>query len=164
MASEGKKNEDAVSDTETVSGNGTANSVLGFLVVLVLLAALVLLLKGLFPADLPHADDPNFIDAIFNNKAVIWAARILLVSAAVVLAVGGVFIIASTVVRMKKGDWLKRAGPFEVSEMAVAELEDQIEFWRSTALDGQDEVAELRERLESSDDLIEQLHLALDDG
>jgi hypothetical protein len=164
MASKEKENEDPAPDTATVSGNETANSVLGVVVFLVLLAALVLLLKGLFPADLPHADDPHFIDAIFNNKAVIWAARILLVSAAVVLAVGGVFIIASTVVRMKKGDWLKRAGPFEVSEMAVAELEDQIEFWRSTALDGQDEVTELRERLEASDELIEQLHLALDDG
>jgi hypothetical protein len=106
-------------------------------VVFVLVAALVLLLRGLYPADLPHADDPNFIDAIFNNKAVIWAARALLVSAAVVLAVGGVSIVASTVVR---------------------------EFWRSTALDGQVEVAELRERLEESDDLIGQLHLALDDG
>jgi hypothetical protein len=163
VASEGN-NKDAVPDTEAVSGNDTASSVVGVLVCLVVLAALVLLLKGLFPPDLPDASDPNFIDAIFNNKAVIWAARILLVSAAVVLAVGGVFIIASTVVRMRKGDWLKRAGPFEVSEMALSEIEDQIEFWRNTALTGQDEIAELRERLEASDDLIEQLHLALDDG
>ncbi len=163
MASEGK-NEAVGPDTEAVSGNDTANSLLGFVVFIVLLAGLALLLKGLFPSDLPHAADPNFIDAIFNNKAVIWAARILLVSAAVVLAVGGVFIIASTVVRMRKGDWLKRAGPFEVSETAVAEIEDQIEFWRNTALTGQDEIDELRERLEASDELIEQLHLALDDG
>lgn len=65
---------------------------------------------------------------------------------------------------MKNGEWLKRAGPFEVSETALADLEGQIEFWRSAALDGQEEVAELRERLEESDDLIEQLHAALDDG
>lgn len=149
---------------ETGPERSRASSILGSVVVLAILAGLFFLLKGLFPTDLPHTDDPNFIDAIFSNKAVIWAARILLVSAAVVLAVGGVFIIASTVVRMKKGDWLKRAGPFEVSEMAVAELEDQIEFWRSAALDGQDEVGELRDRLEASDELIEQLHLALDDG
>jgi hypothetical protein len=163
MAS-GVTKDEAISDTETVSENGTANSVLGFVVFLVLLAALALLLKGLFPTDLPDASDPSFIDAIFNNKAVIWAARILLVSAAVVLAVGGIFIVASTVVRMRKGDWLKRAGPFEVSETALSEIEDQIEFWRNTALTGQDEIAELRERLEASDNLIEQLHLALDDG
>ncbi len=142
MASEGR-NEAVAPDTEAGPGNETASSILGVVVFILLLAALVLLLKGLFPSDLPHAADPNFIDAIFNNKAVIWAARILLVSAAVVLAVGGVFIIASTVVRMRKGDWLKRAGP---------------------ALTGQDEIDELRERLEASDDLIEQLHLALDDG
>lgn len=158
--------DDAIVGTEiqSESESSRASSVLGVVLLLAILGALVLLLKGLFPTDLPHVEDPNFIDAIFNNKAVIWAARILLVSAAVVLAVGGVFIIASTVVRMQKGDWLKRAGPFEVSEMAVTELEDQIEFWRSTALDGQDEIAELRERLGASDDLIEQLHLALDDG
>ena len=88
----------------------------------------------------------------------------MLVSASVVLAVGGVFIVVSTVVRMRKGDWLKRAGPFEVSETAVLELEDQIEFWRNAALDGREEVAELRELLESSNELIEQMQLALDDG
>jgi len=142
----------------------TASSVVGVILLVALVAGLALLLKGLFPADLPQPDDPNFVDGIFNNKGVVWAARILLVSAAVVLAVGGIFIVASTVVRMRTGDWLKRAGPFEVSETAVAELEDQITFWRSAALDGQDEVAILRERLEASDDLVEQLHLALDDG
>lgn len=136
MALEGK-NEEVVADAEAASGNGAASSILGFLLFVVLLVGLILLVKGLFPSDLPNASDPNFIDAIFNNKAVIWAARILLVSAAVVLAMGGVFIITSTVVRMRKGDWLKRAGPFEVSETAVAEIEDQIEFWRNAALDGQ---------------------------
>jgi hypothetical protein len=159
-ASEESPPADVVSTPE----NSTATSVLGLVFLLVLVTAAVLLLKGLFPVDLPDVDDPNFIDAIFNNKAVIWAARILLVSAAVVLAVGGVFIVASTVVRMRKGDWLRRAGPFEVSETAVKELEDQIEFWRTAALDGQEEIAELRELLESSDQLIEQLHLAMDDG
>ena len=163
MTSEGK-NGDVVPDAQMGSGKDRTNSVLGFVVFLVLLAGLVLLLEGLFPSDLPHASDPNFIDAIFSNKAVVWAARILLVSASVVLAVGGVFIVVSTVVRMRKGDWLKRAGPFEVSETAVLELEDQIEFWRNAALDGREEVAELRELLESSNELIEQMQLALDDG
>lgn len=120
-----------------------------------------LVLRALFPVDLPAPSDPNFVDAIFDNRAVIGAARVLLISAAGVLAVGGVFIVASTVVRMRTGDWLKRAGPFEVSETAVAELEGQIDFWRGAALDGQDEVTELRELLEVSDDLIDQLQMAL---
>jgi hypothetical protein len=65
---------------------------------------------------------------------------------------------------MKNGEWLRRAGPFEVSETAVSEIEGQIEFWRQAALAGQEEVEELTERLNESDELIEQLHNMLDDG
>jgi hypothetical protein len=151
----------AESATEATSGRDTF---VGIVVVPALLVGIFFLFKALFPADLPEASDPNFIDTIFNNKGVIWAARLLLVSAGVVLAVGGVFIISSTVIRMKNGDWLKRAGPFEVSENALVELENQIEFWRTAALEGQEEISELRELLEESDELIEQLHLAMDDG
>src|SRR5688572_22457366 len=97
--------------------------------VLVLVTA-GLLLRALLPVELPAPTDPNFVDAIFDNRAVIGAARLLLIAAAGVLAVGGVFIVVSTVVRMRTGDWLKRAGPFEVSETAVSELEGQIDFWR----------------------------------
>lgn len=125
---------------------------------------LVLVAIGMFPADLPANSSPSFIDTIFNNRGVIWAARLLLVSAAAVLAFGGVFIVVSTGIRMKNGEWLRRAGPFEVSETAVSEIEGQIEFWRQAALTGQEEVEELTERLNESDELIEQLHNMLDDG
>jgi hypothetical protein len=141
------------------SASDTARSVFGFVLALALLVGLFFLMKGLFPADLPQPDDPDFVDAIFSNRAVIWAARVLLVAAAVVLAVGGVFIVASIVFRMKTGDWLKRAGPFEVSEVEVAELKDQIELWRRTAVDGQREMVETQELLEESDELIKRLHL-----
>lgn len=125
---------------------------------------LVWLAVGLFPTDLPANRSPSFIDTIFDNRGVIWASRLLLVSAAAVLAFGGVFIVVSTVIRMKNGEWLRRAGPFEVSETAASEIEGQIEFWRQTALAGQEEVEELTERLDESDQLIEQLHNMLDDG
>lgn len=124
--------------------------------------AVVLLAVGLFPADLPAKANPTFVDTIFDNKGVVWAARLLLVSAAGVLAFGGVFIVVSTGIRMKNGDWLRRAGPFEVSETAVSEIESQIAFWRQAALAGQEEVEELTERLTESDELIEQLHDMLD--
>lgn len=65
---------------------------------------------------------------------------------------------------MKNGEWLRRAGPFEISEIAVTEIEGQMDFWRQAALAGQEEVAELRERLEESDELIEQLHDMLEGG
>lgn len=118
----------------------------------------VLLAIGMFPADLPSKTSPSFIDTIFDNRGVIWAARLLLVSAAAVLAFGGVFIVASTVIRMKNGEWLRRAGPFEVSETASGEIEGQAERWREAALVGREEVAELTKQLDESDELVEQLH------
>jgi len=38
--------------------------------------------EGLYPADLPASRNPDLIDNIFNNRGVLWAARLLLVSAA----------------------------------------------------------------------------------
>src|ERR1700750_3998 len=61
--------------------------------------AIVLLVKGLYPADLPESRNPDFIDNVFDNRAVLWAARLLLISAAGVLALGGVFILVSLGVR-----------------------------------------------------------------
>lgn len=145
-------------------GPGRGATIAGLVVLGVIVLAIAALTRDLYPEDLAGRADPGFIDSIFDNKIVVLFARLLLVSGALVLAFGGVFIIASTVVRMKNQEWLRRAGPFEVSETAVTELEDQIAFWRTAALEGQDEIAELRELLEESDELIEQLHLAVDDG
>lgn len=128
-----------------------------------LIAAALLLAVGLFPADLPVSSEPSFLDTIFDNRGVIWASRLLLVSAAAVLAFGGVFVVASTVVRMKNGNWLRRAGPFEVSETAAGEIEGEAEFWRDFNLAQKEVVAELTERLNRSDELIERLRTLIDD-
>ncbi len=69
---------------------------------------------ALFPHHVPTPRDPHVVDLVFDSGPVVWATRLLLVSGAFVLAVGGVYIVASTVARMRNGDWLKRAGPFEV--------------------------------------------------
>jgi hypothetical protein len=143
---------------------GALAKLAAILIVLVAFAGIYFLVKDLYPEELDTKADPGFIDSIFDNKVVVLFARLLLVSGALVLAFGGVFIIASTVVRMKNKDWLRRAGPFEVSETAVTELEEQVDFWRNAALEGQEEVAELRQRLQESDELIEELHVAMDDG
>jgi K+-transporting ATPase A subunit len=71
--------------------------------------ALMLLVKGLYPADLPSGRNPDFVDTIFDNRGVVWAARLLLVSAAAVLAFGGIFIVLSIGIRIKNGEWLRRA-------------------------------------------------------
>lgn len=151
---------------ETVATPG--GELVGGVAISVLLIAvavgLIWLPIALYPDQLPEPANPNFVDNIFDSRAVIWAARLLLVSAAVVLALGGVYIIVSTIIRMRNGEWLKRAGPFEVSEAAVTEIEDQFEFWRNAALNGQQELAQLRKRLRKSDELIDRLRLALDDG
>lgn len=146
------------------NSNGPISTAFALLIIAACIAGVVLLVKGLYPADLPAPANPDFIDNIFDNRAVVWAARLLLVSAAAVLAFGGIFIVVSIGIRMKNREWLRRAGPFEISETAVSEIEGQVDFWRQTALAGQEEVAELTERLEESDELIEQLHNMLDDG
>lgn len=121
-------------------------------------AGLALLVKGLYPADLPLTENPDFIDNVFDNRGVVWAARLLLVSAAAVLAFGGLFIVVSTGIRMKNGEWLRRAGPFEISETAVGEIEGQVNFWRTAALRREEEVDELTEHMDESDELIACLH------
>jgi hypothetical protein len=118
---------------------------------------LVLLVKGLYPVDLPSSQDPDFIDNIFDNRGVIWAARLLLVSAAVVLAFGGIFIVISIAIRMKNGEWLRRAGPFEISERSLDQARDEVVFWRRAARASQEETVSLRKQLRRSEELVEDL-------
>jgi len=120
-------------------------------------AAAAWLCVVLYPGPLPTSSHPDFVDNIFDNRVVIWAARLLLVSAAFVLATGGLFIVVSTVIRMRNGDWLRRAGPFEVSETVLTELEDQVLLWRSAALDAHDELQAIRSRFEESIERVEQV-------
>lgn len=134
------------------------------LLLLICIAGAVVLIKGLYPTDLPSTKDPAFIDNVFHNRAVVWAARLLLVSAAAVLAFGGQFIVVSIGMRMKNREWLRRAGPFEVSENTVSEVEGRIDLWRTAAVVSQEEVAELTERLEESDEIIEQLRTVFASG
>ncbi|HSS42440.1 MAG TPA: hypothetical protein VLK37_07795 [Solirubrobacterales bacterium] len=131
------------------------------MVFLVCLLGTALLVKGLYPVDLPSAKNPDFIDTAFDNRAVLWTARLLLVSAAAVLAFGGLFIVISIGIRMKNGDWLRRAGPFEISETTLSEIEGQRDRWRIVALLEHEKVVELTVRLEESEEVIEQLRTAI---
>lgn len=116
--------------------------------------ALVLLVKGLYPADLPESRNPDFVDNVFDNRGVLWAARLLLVTAAGVLAFGGIFIVVSIASRMKNGEWLRRAGPFEISEGPLHKTEDETDFWRRAALASQEETDVLRGDLQQSEELL----------
>ncbi|HET7509858.1 MAG TPA: hypothetical protein VFJ65_06350 [Solirubrobacterales bacterium] len=119
--------------------------------------AIVLLVKGLYPADLPQSRNPDFVDNVFDNKGVLWAARLLLVSAAAVLAFGGVFIVGSIGIRMKNKEWLRRAGPFEISEGALSQAKDEAGYWRRATLASEAKAVDLRDRIKRSEELIEDL-------
>jgi hypothetical protein len=149
----------------------TGSKVAAVIFVALLVVGGYFLVRGLVPADLPPDKSANFIDSIFHNKGVILAARLLLVSAAVVLAMGGVYIMISMGIRMANGQWLKRAGPFEIGEKEIADIETEISNWKKAAEAGQEEVGELTARVKASDELIEELeqdieklHLEMDDG
>jgi hypothetical protein len=116
-----------------------------------------LLAKVLYPVDLPAARNPDFVDIVFHNRAVLWTTRLVLVF-------GGAFIVVSIGIRMKNGELLKRAGPFEVSENTLGEVEGRIDLWRAAAAVSQEEVAELTERLEESDELIKQCRTVFASG
>lgn len=111
------------------------------------------MVKGLYPADLPRSRNPDFVDNVFANRAVLLAARLLLVSAAAVLALGGLFIVVSIGHRMRNREWLRRAGPFEISELKAAQAEEEIDYWRQEALAGERKIVALRHLLESTDEL-----------
>ena len=72
------------------------------------------------------------------------------------LAFGGIFIVVSICIRMQNGEWLRRAGPFEVSE-SLGEVLGEVEEWRQVALTSQEEVIGLRKRLEESEGLVHDL-------
>jgi hypothetical protein len=116
-----------------------------------------LLARGLYPADLPESRDPDFVDNVFDNRAVLLAARLLLVSAAGVLAFGGLFIVVSIGNRMKDGEWLRRAGPFEIAEEPIGRAEGEVDLWRRIILASDEETANLQDRLRESEEIIEEL-------
>jgi hypothetical protein len=84
-------------------------------------------------------------------------ARLLLVAAVLVLAVGGVFVVSSILVRMRKGQWLRRAGPFEIGEPEISDVESEVEHWRSIAVASQEAVSELMERVQAAQELTEEV-------
>jgi hypothetical protein len=77
-----------------------------------------------------------------------------LVSAAGVLAFGGIFIVLSIGVRMRNGEWLRRAGPFEISEGPAHQTVGEVDFWHRAALRSREEADALRERLQRSEELL----------
>ncbi len=75
----------------------------------------------------PNHADSGVWDTIFASPVVVAAARVVVLSAAAVLLFGGLYIAVSILYRMRHGQWLHRAGPFEahLTEEAEDGLEDE---------------------------------------
>ncbi|HEX5526769.1 MAG TPA: hypothetical protein VFX44_06170 [Solirubrobacterales bacterium] len=70
------------------------------------------------------------------------------------LAFGGVFVVASIGMRMKNEEWLRRAGPFEISEGTLGQAKGETAFWRQAAHSSEAETDRLQDRLRQTEELI----------
>lgn len=127
----------------------------GLLILLGLLVAGGYGISQLAPDEVREKADPGFLDNIFANDVVIAAARLVALFAAIVALAGGVYIVGSMVVRMSRGEWLRKAGPFEsqVIEAKIEEASDFFDDWLEALQTNED----LEERLEQRDAAIHDL-------
>jgi hypothetical protein len=136
--------------------SGPVAKAFGFLVLFAVLALAGLVLYRIYPTDLHAKSNPGFIDNIFGSDLVVFAARIVLLSAGGVLAVAAVFIVISFWKRGKAGHWMSRFGPFETQ--AVENLEGVVEQWQQWWQEEFERASELEERVEQSDQLLAELN------
>jgi hypothetical protein len=96
--------------------------------------------------------DTGVWETIFASPVVVGAARVVILSAAVVLLFGGLYLAISILYRMRHGQWLRRAGPFEahLAEEGEAGLEEEsaalIEGLTEVSRENELLIAELGER------------------
>ena len=148
--------------TEPTNGDepdGAGATLLGFLIVVVLGSLAYLLL---WPDDVEAPRDAGFGDNVFASEPVVFAARLVVLSAALVLAVGSVFVIVSIFKLAANQRWFTRFGPFEASPEAIGDLADEAQFWVTQAEAWSEEATALSQRLEEADSDIQNLLEALD--
>lgn len=112
---------------------------------------------GLWPGEIEPSKNPRFGDNVFASSPVVFAARLILLAAGVVLAFGGVFVVASIVRLWQAGRWLTRFGPFEAAPEAIGTLADEVAFWRTSAIEQRDAAQALQKRLQEADELLDRL-------
>jgi len=74
-----------------------------------------------------------------------------------VLLFAGLYIVVSVLVRMRQGQWLRRAGPFESEIDEIEASLDQADSVYQWWLDALKENEELERRLEERDEMIQSL-------
>jgi hypothetical protein len=145
---------------EGKSGSSTRDTVLGLAFMALIGVGLYFFWNFIEPDKVREADNPTFLDSIFANAAVIGAARIVLLSLAIVLLFGSIYVAASSVVRIRRGQWLRRAGPFESHLDEAKEELDELDSLLDLYTESVDENAELAARLAERDQQLEQLAAA----
>lgn len=111
-----------------------------------------------WPGKLPSNADANWINNIFDNKPVLFVTRLVLFTLGIVVVTGCVFTIVSIYHRFQNKHWLRRIGPFEVSEQAVSELTAQIDHWRDLATAAQKDLEELKNELQETQALADHFY------
>lgn len=77
---------------------------------------------GMLPACPPARTNQTVPELLFGSGVMVVVGRLVILAVAVVLLVCAVFVLVSVVVRMRRGHWLRRAGPFEVSETVMGDV------------------------------------------
>jgi Na+-transporting methylmalonyl-CoA/oxaloacetate decarboxylase gamma subunit len=154
------------SSNEPVAGGdspppSTGATVGGVFLVLFLIALAVGLLLLVLPPTYVPPKDAGWLDGIFSNRLVMAATRIVLLSVGVVLLFAAAFIVTSIVTRMHRGEWIRRFGPFEVSEASQELQTTREEIDRLNALIAAED--ESSKQLSEGDALIEELIRELDE-
>jgi hypothetical protein len=143
-----------------------AAAVLGLIFVIIAVGAAlaaivfgVILVIKLLPAHVPEKRNPGYLDNVFANRWVVWAARLAALGFAVVAAFGSLYVCASIVMRMVKGHWLRSAGPFqaEVVEKVTEELNEAGDIWLNAWQESESRNTELSQHLEQATESIQWL-------
>jgi C4-dicarboxylate-specific signal transduction histidine kinase len=102
------------------------------------------------PRDCPPTQvAPTIIEVLFDSQAMLLVGRLLIVVAAAVLFACAVFLLVSMVVRMRQGHWLKRAGPFEISESLAGAVDQRTQVLTDRSATQESQITELEVLLEA---------------
>lgn len=92
----------------------SGGTIISRLTLLALIAVAVYVGLRIYPLTAPHPSTrPDFLDAVLESRALVFAARMTVLFAAA-------FVILSVTARIWNKEWLSKAGPFEVSAAVSA--------------------------------------------
>jgi nitrogen fixation/metabolism regulation signal transduction histidine kinase len=142
-------------ETDASTKTSRWSAALGLVALGVLVFLGLVVLYRIYPGELADKANPGFLDNVFNNNLVVFAARLVLVSSALVLAFIGAHLIWSVVRWFRLGHLVTKLGPLQVSEHAVQTLSAELEFWQGQATALNDQVQALSHELEENEQLLE---------